>query len=289
MPVNKQNQKTITMRKNYFFFALPIAALFVAAPAFTNSSAGPSGRTGSPGDNNVTCAAGCHTGSMPTDQSTTIDASSIPASGYVPGASYDILVTADRGTFNGNKVGFSLTAENTATNAKIGGFMANTEVQVNGTASSHATHRSSSNTGTGTTKTWTVQWTAPAAGTGDVSFYAIAVLANGNGANSGDKVAQATPVTISEDVTIGLADNELKVKFYPQPARDYVRLAFEQNTEWLQVRMLNSAGQFVQQLWYSSTQGEQDIRIELSDVAKGTYWVEFATEKGQIVKPLLVQ
>ena len=167
--------------------------------------------------------------------------------------------------------------------------MANTEVQLNGTASSHATHRSSSNTGTGSTKTWTVEWTAPSAGTGDVSFYAVAVLANGNGANSGDKVAQATPVTVSEDVTIGLTDNELNVNFYPQPARDYVRLAFEQNTKWLQVRMLNSAGQFVQQLWYSSTQGKQDIRIELSDVAKGTYWVEFATEKGQIVKPLLVQ
>ena len=277
------------MKKNYFFFALPIAALFFAAPAFTNSSGGPAGRTGSPGDNGVTCAAGCHTGSMPTDQVTTIDASSIPSSGYVPGTTYDILVTADRGTFNGNRAGFSLTAENPTTNAKIGGFMANTEVQVNGTASSHATHRSSSNTSTGGVKTWTVQWTAPPAGTGEVMFYAVAVLANGNGANSGDKVDQATSVGVTEDVSIGLTDQDLKVKFYPQPARDYVRLAFDQNTEWMQVRILNSAGQFVQQLWYSDSKGEQDIRIELTDVAKGTYWIEFATEKGQTIQPLLVQ
>lgn len=35
--------------------------------------------------------------------------------------------------------------------------------------------------------TWTVTWTAPATGSGDITFYGGSVLANGNGSSSNDK------------------------------------------------------------------------------------------------------
>ena len=126
-------------------------------------------------------------------------------------------------------------------------------------------------------------------GTGDVSFYAVSVFANGNNANSGDKVLNVGPFTVMEDTTISLTEESLQPKFYPQPATEYVRLAFDQQTDWLQIRMYNSAGQFVQQLWYSDQHGAHDVRIELNNVARGTYWVEFASERGALIKPLLVQ
>lgn len=277
------------MKKNYLFLLLPAAGLLFWSPAHTNSSGGPAGRTGSPGDNGVTCAAGCHTASNPTDQTLEIDISDIPSAGYIPGQSYDITVTGNRGTFNGPRIGFSLTAERTSDDQKVGGFIAGTGTQVNGSGQSHITHTSGSLTVSGNENSWTFQWTAPQTGTGDVSFYAVGVFANGNSANSGDKVLNVGPITVSEDNTVSLDEESLQPKFYPQPATEYVRLAFDQETDWMQVRMYNSAGQLVQQLWYSDQQGAHDVRIELSDVAKGTYWVEFASERGALMKPLLVQ
>lgn len=277
------------MKKVYLFLLLPAAAVFMTTPALTNSSAGPSGRTGSPGDNGVTCASGCHTASNPTDQSVDIDLGSIPASGYIPGEVYDVFVTADRGTFNGPEIGFSLTAEKSSDNSKVGGFITGAGTQINGNSQSHITHTSSSIAIVGNVNVWGFQWTAPASGTGDVTFYAVGVFANGNGANSGDKVSTANPITVSEDLTVGLTEEALQAKFYPLPARDYTRLSFDQQTDWLNVRMYKSSGQFVQQLWYSDQKGTHDVRLELSDVANGTYWVEFSSEQGSLMKPLLVQ
>lgn len=277
------------MKKNYLFLLLPAAGLLFATPAFNNSSGAPAGRTGSPGDNGVTCAAGCHTASNPINQTVDIDVSDIPAAGYIPGQTYDITVTGNRGSFNGPEIGFSFTAERASDNTKVGGLMAGTGTQLNGTGQSHITHTSSSIGISSNENSWTFQWTAPATGTGDVSFYAVCVFANANNANSGDKVLNVGPITVSEDNTVSLTEETLRPKFYPQPATDYVRLAFDQQTDWLQVRMYNSAGQLVQQLWYSDQPGEHDVRIELSDVAKGTYWVEFTSERGALMKPLLVQ
>ncbi|QTN37942.1 T9SS type A sorting domain-containing protein [Cryomorphaceae bacterium] len=277
------------MKKVYLFLLLPAAAVFMATPALTNSSAGPSGRTGSPGDNGVSCANGCHTGGTVTDQMADVDVSGIPASGYIPGQTYDITVSGDRGSFGGPRIGFSFTAERASDDSKVGGFMSGAGTQVNGNGQSHITHTSSSITASGNSNSWTFQWTAPASGTGDVNFYAVLLFANGNGGNSGDIVLPMGAVTVSEDLTVGLTEDVLQAKFYPLPARDYTRLSFDQQTDWLNVRMYNSSGQFVQQLWYSDQKGSHDVRLELSDVANGTYWVEFSSEQGSLMKPLLVQ
>ena len=277
------------MKKSYLFLLLPAAGLLFATPALNNSAGAPAGRTGSPGDNNVTCAAGCHTASNPIDQTVDIDISNIPDSGYIPGQTYNVTVIGNRGSFNGPRIGFSLTAERLSDNQKVGTLISGSGTQLMGWGQSHITHTSGSINTAGNENSWSFQWTAPATGTGDVGFYAVCVFANGNGSNSGDKVLSVGPITASEDNTVSLDEESLQPKFYPQPATDYVRLAFDQQTDWLQVRMYSSSGQLVQQLWYSDQQGEHDVRIELSDVAKGTYWVEFASERGALMKPLLVQ
>jgi PKD repeat protein len=143
----------------------------------------PGGKTGSPGDGNATCTQ-CHTGTPVTV--TGWITSNIPASGYVPGQTYTITATA---THTGAVLfGFEMTAEN-ASNNKTGTFIITNATQtqlVNNNKS--VTHTQNGTTPSGNSKSWSVNWTAPAAGTGNVTFYGAFNAANGNGGSSGDVI-----------------------------------------------------------------------------------------------------
>ncbi len=153
-----------------------------------NRTAAPAGHSGSPADGK-TCTA-CHAGTA--EAKTNIITSDIPATGYVPGNTYTISVTLNNtGT---TRFGFQLSPQNNA-GTMLGTWGANTtETQV--IASKWATHKLASTTGTDT-KTWTLQWTAPSAGTGDVTFYGAFNIANGDNGTGGDKIWTSS-MTVSE-------------------------------------------------------------------------------------------
>lgn len=175
--------KTNKMKKS-FYLIIGIAGLFFL---FTSEvlyhTGSPGGKTGSPGDGGATCTQ-CHGGSA-TFQEGWIT-SDIPVDGYMPGETYTITAT---GTHAGvGRFGFELTSED-ATNTKVGTIMVTnaTETQlVNGNNS--ITHTNSGFTPNGDMKSWSFDWTAPAEGTGEVTFYAAFNAANGNGNNQGDVI-----------------------------------------------------------------------------------------------------
>ena len=123
---------------------------------------------------------------------------------YVPGETYTITVTASHPSFT--TYGFELTAENGA--SKAGSFtITSSETKlVNG--GNAVTHKSSGIFGS-STKTWTVDWTAPgfASSLGTVDFYACAVTANGNGENSGDEV-HTNIYTVTEQQSTSIQEKE---------------------------------------------------------------------------------
>jgi len=180
------------MKKNYVLFSIPLLGVVLLLMAYSSGS--PGGKSGSPGDGGSTCVQ-CHTGTPNpvADWITT----NIPFTGYVPGNTYTITLT---GTHAGVvKFGFEVTAED-GSNSKVGTFILTDPVQTKFTNANNAvTHTSSGNTPSGNMKIWTVDWTAPAAGTGEVGFYAAFNAANGNGGTSGD-VIYKTNLFISEMV-----------------------------------------------------------------------------------------
>ena len=94
----------------------------------------------------------------------------IPSSGYTPGTVYSLTIGGSGGV-SGTKGGFNLDASsgtfsNPGTNAQI--------------LSGEVTHSNSNS------RTWTVDWTAPSTGTGDITFLLAVNFANGNGGASGD-------------------------------------------------------------------------------------------------------
>ena len=171
-----------------------LACIALAVGKLTSYSSGffGSGYTGSPGNNGMTCAS-CHAGSPVTVAQGGIT-SNIPATGYIPGQSYTITITAQHPTFN--TFGFMLTAE-TSTGAKAGTWtVTSNETQLTA-GGSYVAHTSSGISGSNNSKIWTVQWTAPSPGVGAVTFYASINRANGNFATSGDQI-QTASLTVSQ-------------------------------------------------------------------------------------------
>ena len=112
----------------------------------------------------------------------TVSMSGQPAS-YNPGTTYTLQISVSG---NGNG-GFSLDANKGTLSTGGVGIMA---VKVN-SAGSSATHTTNSY------RSWSVDWTAPSAGSGSVQFDISAVSANGNGGTGGDTWGN-TAITVPE-------------------------------------------------------------------------------------------
>lgn len=139
---------------------LSIASILVLTSfvAFYPTGAPPA-KTGSPGDGS-NCTE-CHGGTA--TSVTGWITSNIPAGGYTPGQTYQITATNQlTGT---GKFGFEVSPQNAA-GTLLGTLVAGTNSQLVG-SNKYVTHTNANTT----VSAWTFNWTAPAAGTGTVTFY----------------------------------------------------------------------------------------------------------------------
>lgn len=152
------------------------------------STGPPNGRTGAPGESN--CTVLCHS-SFPLNSGT----GSLTVTGidtdYIPGNNYTMTVTlADPVA---QRWGFELTSLDPANNfagglASINGL---TQVSIDPLVLDRTyVKHTSAGTSLGTTgsNAWQFDWTAPAEGTGEVTFYVAGNAANGNFFNTGDRI-----------------------------------------------------------------------------------------------------
>ena len=135
-----------------------------------------------------TTGCGCHgsSGGM------TPTLSGMPNSGYEGNTSYTLNIGGTGGP-SGTKGGFNLDADlgswsNPSTNAKL----QNGEV----------THSNSNS------RSWSVSWTAPANGSGNVTFSLVVNFVNGNGGTSGDDWATGTWVVSQQITSNGDSDGD---------------------------------------------------------------------------------
>jgi hypothetical protein len=150
-------KKTLLLLSVLITFVVLLSSFGGGDPNSDYPTGAPAGYTGSPADGN-NCTA-CH-GGTPTTAAGLIT-SNIPASGYVPGTTYTITATSPG---SGNK-GFEISPQNTA-GTLLGTLTAGSNNHITGTK--YVTHNASN---TANPAVWTFTWTAPAAGTGSVTFY----------------------------------------------------------------------------------------------------------------------
>jgi hypothetical protein len=152
------------MIKKIFLSIIAAVLIFIVVmtisgrQAISYNGGAPAGYTGSPGDGN-NCT-GCHLGSA--SVSPGIISSNVPVSGYVGGTTYSFTITLPG---VGNK-GFEVSPQD-ATGSLIGTLISGTGSKLVGSGKyiTHSTYSSSN------PASWTFQWKAPVAGTGDVTFY----------------------------------------------------------------------------------------------------------------------
>lgn len=166
-----------------FKFLMVSAICFVSLSVFTSSSNPPAANAGEPTGTNCTS---CHSGSPVTSGTSwsAIALTGLPANGYVPGTTY--ILTLNGSTAATSKNGFQLTAL-TSSNAMAGTLIAGT-----GTAISTQSGRSYVSHSGSNGASWSFNWTAPASGTGVVTFYTSYNATNSNSATSGDIVYTKT-------------------------------------------------------------------------------------------------
>jgi hypothetical protein len=286
------------MRRFYALFLIGLVATCLISIQATNRISGPpAGATGAPGE--ATCAqAGCHNGGIVRrrDSLATFDFFYLNNGRYKPNE--EITISFRLSKPNAILLGFqACSLDSLGRNAGTFAAQEQSTQTITGpgpngqrTYIEHTLVGSAANSGR---RTWNVLWTAPAPGTGTVTFYAALVVGNTNfQPDGGDSVYVSTftapegPVT-SNEVT---KSSELKMSHFPNPATDKLTLAFEApKSETYKLTLLNTAGTVVLQSSFAVTQGIQTKEVNLGQLSAGTYMMHLSHSGGTLVRKVLVQ
>ena len=134
-------------------------------------------------------------------------------------------------------------------------------------------------TGTANSKTWSFNWTAPAAGTGDVTFYGAFNAANGDNNFTGDVISTSTLV-IPEHITSSVHDlnNNDILKVFPNPASNQLTVSLKSLPSEAQglVEVISIDGKLIKKtVWENRNSGNLSggIKIDVLDLDAGIYFI----------------
>jgi hypothetical protein len=248
------------MRKIYqisIFVLIPAIALLLAF-----SAGPPAGYSGSPLDGE-NCTS-CHT---PGPAISVIDwiVTDVPVEGYSPNQTYSLVITCN--DIEADKYGFQITSETTA--AKVGTWVITNETLTQIKGGTAVTHTAAGTAPVGTPNTWSMDWTAPASGTGQLTFYLAVNKTNNNSSNQGDQIYTSS-LTIEES-TFGIAENleERIGNLYPNPATDMIRLDAPISSK---LRIYDNIGREV----ISLTVNSDVLNIDISTLKQGIYYMNIS-------------
>ena len=159
-------------------------------------------RTGGPLSGGATCM-GCHGGgaTLPNLIIDLKDGFGSSISSYIPGDVYTIDFEVIGGTFFGFQ-GVALTNNNWQ-----GGTLTNVltpNTQITNLISTSGGLQYAEQQGISSSGIFSIQWTAPTAGTGPITFYGIGLSVNGNGSTSGDLSSLPTSLVINESISTSI-------------------------------------------------------------------------------------
>jgi hypothetical protein len=244
------------------FLLLPLLPAIILLTAYSGEETdypggSPAGYTGSPLDGKD-CTV-CHGGSAsPVIGWITSD---IPVEGYIPGETYTITTTVSG---NGRK-GFLISPQN-----EEGDFLGElatgpgTELKGN---NHYITHSSSSNSNP---KVWTFPWTAPASGSGPVTFYGAFTV--------NEPVTKLSTLTVTENISIGIPENRSNdIDIYPVPAKDHILFSFEDDSDAGKVNITDINGRTI--LSVNKAGGKTPYSINIKALPSGIYFLRVEAGK----------
>ncbi len=270
--------------------AVTLGSILQSPDAHSRSAGAPAQHAGSPADNSgQTCAkSGCHSTNPASDRDGMLS-TNVPETGYIPGETYTITVSVEQAGIS--KFGFQATAQDESGNLQGSFIFTNpTETQhpTIGNASilsKYITHTSAGNTTTTPgSKSWSFDWVAPAAGTGEVNFYCTVNCANGNGSTSGDQILKDV-LTLQESIStsINVSTTEDLLSVFPNPnSGQLMQIVVENNVA---VTVYDASGKTVMQ----SAMNKGNNTFDVSSLEPGVYFMSFEQNGVRKVKRFLRQ
>jgi hypothetical protein len=210
--------------------------------------------------------------------------SDIPGSGYFPGTTYTITATATKSEIL--KFGFQMSPQNSS-GALLGtlALIDMNSTQLVGTGGKYITHTSGGVSGSGS-KTWTFDWTAPASGTGEVTFYGAFNFTNSGTGNSGDVIINEN-YTVAES-SVGISEAELaSLSVFPNPVVDEIHVAAKDVDEEIMITIFNIEGRKVLEERHEG--GEIIIDVRSKSLNTGVYFMQMEVGGKTTVKKLMVK
>jgi hypothetical protein len=262
---------------------------------FSNRAGAPAGRTGSPFDNGgVACnVSGCHSGSTVINPTGWIT-SNIPGTGYIPGNTYTISTAATLTSCV--RFGFEISPQ-TTTGALAGTNIITDAVNTRFSSSNpkYVTHTSTGSNAMSTpgTKSWSFNWTAPAGGTGTVTFYGAFNCANNNNSSTGDQIYLST-LTVPEDVSVSWVkpeNNSYAFDVFPNPASGTINISVNAIHPMIyHVRLMDVSGKEVRGFETAEVSGNisQKTSLSLDGVNPGIYFLQIVSEGSVATKKIAV-
>ncbi len=264
------------MKKNYFLGLAGLSMFYIALTAASGGVAANQNadRTGSP----VSTAAcnQCHSGGN-FNASTTIkllDSGNSEVTEYIPGDTYLLQMTINHTGASGFGIqSVALFDDNTTAGswATIGSIVKLTSL--NSRTYGEQTSTSASNV-------FEFEWVAPAVGSGDVTFYANGLAANGNSGTSGDELASGGSLSITEAVSSSVDQlGDKTFNMYPNPAQEFITID-GLAVEGEEINFYDLSGKIIKQITAVSSLE----MIEVGHLAKGTYIVKTKSSVQRLVK-----
>ena len=255
------------MKIKHLPWILSVAAIILfSSYALMYPSGAPAGYTGSPGDGK-NCT-GCHTGGTASTVAGLIT-SNIPSGGYLAGQTYQI--TATNNLTGSGDYGFEVSPQNAAGD-QLGTLVAGTGSKLV-SGSKYVTQSNSS-----TTKSWTFGWIAPAAGTGQVTFYgAMARSTQSNTALSSLVVQEAINTALPKE-------NAASVSIIAGESKGFINVGLNTNANHAKVSVFDLSGR---QLLSTTLSGSGSHQLN-QQFKTGVYIVIVQADDAVIKKKILV-
>lgn len=217
------------IRLTLFLFSLFLALVLLPGNKNGRAAQAGKGNTGAPGDQTLngapyTCV-DCHDDNAfnPFVTVSVLDSGNNVVTQYRPGELYTARVTIAANGAAG--YGFQMIALRDTGNLDLDGFTDinpnNYKLSTISNGRTYAEHPTMS-----VPNTFNVRWTAPAAGTGSVTFYAAGNAVNNNGNSEGDG-ASITSLQLSEEITLSSTENpgiDAGIRVYPNPVSDAAKM-----------------------------------------------------------------
>lgn len=243
------------------------------------------GYTGSPGDSLKNCTV-CHGGiASPKEGWITSD---IPEEGYTPGQTYTI--TATNTVAGSTRFGFEVSPQKL--NGDLMGTMIITDTSRTKLVGDdkYITYKADGVDGVDM-NSWTFDWVAPQAGSGEVVFYGAF---NANPGHKGDDGTTLSTLTVQESSATGIAAVSSKVSnftVFPNPSSEIININFEaKKSVRIDIDITDLTGKQLIKVANGKYNGTVSKEVNVSALAQGVYLLKVevdgksATQKLNVIR-----